>query len=47
MDHSNETITARGPQAKIEIDGQRIDPGALTHYTLSHRTDEPPHRQHS
>ncbi|MEU9965416.1 hypothetical protein [Streptomyces malaysiensis] len=48
MDDSNETthrvrITARGPKAKIEIDGQRIDPGALTSYTLSHHTGEPPH----
>ncbi|WP_405803403.1 hypothetical protein [Streptomyces sp. NBC_01187] len=48
MDHSNGTkhrvrITARGPKAKIEIDGQRIDPGALTTYTISHQAGEPPH----
>lgn len=47
MDHHDETlhtvqITARGLKAVIEIDGKRVDPGALTGYTVSHREGEPP-----
>ncbi|AJC58590.1 hypothetical protein [Streptomyces sp. 769] len=48
MDHHNDEdlhrvkITARGAKAAIEIDGQRIDPGALSGYTVSHREGEPP-----
>jgi hypothetical protein len=47
MDHNEEDlhsvrITARGPKAAIEIDGQRVDPGALSGYTVSHREGEPP-----
>ncbi|MBZ9641403.1 hypothetical protein [Streptomyces sp. PSKA30] len=48
MDHdSDETlhsvrITARGAKAAIEIDGQRVDPGALSGYTVTHREGEPP-----
>lgn len=48
MDHSNEEnvhrvqITARGAKAAIEIDGQRVDPGALSGYTVSHREGKPP-----
>ncbi|MET8679962.1 hypothetical protein ABZW18_20860 [Streptomyces sp. NPDC004647] len=48
MDHNNDEnphrvqITARGAKAAIEIDGQRVDPGALSGYTVSHREGEPP-----
>ncbi|WP_033306219.1 hypothetical protein RFN58_14045 [Streptomyces iakyrus] len=47
MDHDDENvhrvqITARGGKAAIEIDGQRVDPGALSGYTLTHREGEPP-----
>ncbi|MFI1163257.1 hypothetical protein ACH4UM_06515 [Streptomyces sp. NPDC020801] len=48
MDHdSDETlhsvrITARGAKAAIEIDGQRVDPGGLSGYTVIHREGEPP-----
>ncbi|MGP8301994.1 hypothetical protein ACTPOK_29555 [Streptomyces inhibens] len=34
-------ITARGPKAAIEIDGQRVNPGALNGYTISHHEGEP------
>ncbi|WP_406172240.1 hypothetical protein [Streptomyces sp. NBC_00996] len=48
MDQNNDEnlhsvrITARGAKAAIEIDGQRVDPGALSGYTVSHREGEPP-----
>ncbi|MFJ2202698.1 hypothetical protein [Streptomyces violaceusniger] len=48
MDHdSDETlhsvrITAHGAKAAIEIDGQRVDPGALSGYTVTHREGKPP-----
>ncbi|MFI6009082.1 hypothetical protein ACQEVG_06780 [Streptomyces sp. CA-135486] len=48
MDHDSDEnvhrvqITARGAKAAIEIDGRRVDPGALSGYTVSHREGEPP-----
>ncbi|MFG2227662.1 hypothetical protein [Streptomyces sp. NPDC048644] len=36
-------ITARGPQAKIEVDGKHIDPGALNGYFVSHLSGESAH----
>ncbi|MET7295369.1 hypothetical protein ABZS79_25065 [Streptomyces griseoloalbus] len=48
MDHNNDEnlhrvrITARGGKAAIEIDGQRVDPGALSGHTVTHREAEPP-----
>ncbi|WP_407286429.1 hypothetical protein [Streptomyces sp. BP-8] len=48
MDHNNDEnlhrvqITARGAKAAIEVDGQRMDPGALSGYTVTHRAGEPP-----
>ncbi|WP_435270101.1 hypothetical protein [Streptomyces sp. 1222.5] len=48
MDHDSEEtmhsvrITARGAKAAIEIDGQRVDPGALSGYALTHREGESP-----
>ncbi|AIA03451.1 hypothetical protein [Streptomyces noursei] len=35
-------IKARGAKAAIEIDGQLLDSGALSGYTVSHREGEPP-----
>jgi hypothetical protein len=48
MEHNGETqrrirLTARGPKAAIEIDGQRVDPGILSGYTISHQEGESPH----
>lgn len=46
MDHSNDEnlhdvrITARGQKAAIEINGRRVDPGALSGYTVSHQEGE-------
>ncbi|WP_330283583.1 hypothetical protein [Streptomyces sp. NBC_00588] len=48
MDHDSDEslhsvrIIARGAKAAIEIDGQRVDPGALSGYTVTHREEEPP-----
>ncbi|MFB6604230.1 hypothetical protein ACFCXR_15365 [Streptomyces noursei] len=36
-------IVAQGGRARIDIDEQRIEPGDLTGYTLSHHEGEPPH----
>ncbi|MFF3337815.1 hypothetical protein [Streptomyces flavidovirens] len=48
MDENNDDnlhsvrITARGQKAAIEIDGQRVEPGALSGYTVGHHEGEPP-----
>ncbi|MFD5738541.1 hypothetical protein ACFXJM_11320 [Streptomyces massasporeus] len=49
MDHTDHNeaacrvqITARGGRADIEIDGARVDPGAVKAYTVSHFAGEHP-----
>ncbi|MEU0722875.1 hypothetical protein [Streptomyces sp. NPDC006140] len=47
MDHVEENlhsvrITARGPKAAIELNGQRVDPGAFKGYAIGHHEGESP-----
>lgn len=35
-------ITARGPKAAMELNGRRVDPGALKGYAISHQEGESP-----
>ncbi|NUK18279.1 hypothetical protein [Streptomyces lunaelactis] len=48
MDHNNSPgqhvrITARGDEATVEIDGERVDARAVGAYTISQITGEPAH----